>query len=195
MISSIILAAGLSSRMKQGNKLLLSYKNSTIIENTVKNLGESKIDEIVIVLGHDYENVKNAITKFPYDTIVNSNYKDGISSSIKSGLGSINPLAKGLMICLGDMPHLKKITYNKLIDLFNKTKKPSKIIVPTYKEKRGNPIIFSKNYFKSFLNLKGDIGAKNLLLKHKKNIIYKRINDIGLLNDIDNDEDYKLYNK
>ena len=53
MISAIVLAAGLSKRMELGNKLLLEKNKITIIENTIREVKASKVDEIIVVLGKD----------------------------------------------------------------------------------------------------------------------------------------------
>ncbi len=47
MISAIVLAAGLSSRTKQYNKLLLSYKKKKLIQHTVQNILESNIEYVI----------------------------------------------------------------------------------------------------------------------------------------------------
>ena len=54
MISAIILAAGLSKRMKLGNKLLLEKNNVPIIKTTLERVAASKVNEIIVVLGKDF---------------------------------------------------------------------------------------------------------------------------------------------
>ena len=48
-ISCLVLAAGLSSRMTIGNKLLLKVKSLTILEKTIKNLYNSNIESYFII--------------------------------------------------------------------------------------------------------------------------------------------------
>ena len=126
MISSIILAAGMSKRMKQGNKLLLKYNQSNILQNTIQNLTESNIDEIIIVLGHGFIDVKRTLRDTGGKIIFNEEYYKGMSSSIIKGIQSINPKSKGVMVCLGDMPKVKTETYNELINVFKNIKKKKK---------------------------------------------------------------------
>ena len=84
MLSSIILAAGMSKRMKDRNKLLLQYGELTILEKTINNLSRSNINEIIIVLGHDSNNIKRALKQIEFKKVFNEYYSDGISSSIIS---------------------------------------------------------------------------------------------------------------
>ena len=192
MISSIILAAGMSKRMKQGNKLLLKYNQSNILQNTIQNLTESNIDEIIIVLGHGFIDVKRTLRDTGGKIIFNEEYYKGMSSSIIKGIQSINPKSKGVMVCLGDMPKVKTETYNKLINVFNNIKKKKKIILPVFNDQIGNPIIFTSYFFKSLLNLAGDKGAKKLINKHENCVIQKQVQDKGVLEDIDNDAQYNF---
>ena len=192
MLSSIILAAGMSKRMKDRNKLLLQYGELTILEKTINNLSRSNINEIIIVLGHDSNNIKRALKQIKFKKVFNEYYSDGIASSIISGLKAINNSAKGVMICLGDMPQIKTSSYNLLIEKFYTSFNEKKIILPTYNKKKGNPIILSSFYFNFLYKLKGDKGARDIIEKYASNIIRTEIDDEGLLKDIDNDLDYEL---
>ena len=55
MLSAIVLAAGLSKRMGSANKLLLMYKNKTVIETVVENILAAGIKEVIVVTGHQSE--------------------------------------------------------------------------------------------------------------------------------------------
>ena len=85
-ISCLVLAAGLSSRMPIGNKLLLKVKSLTIIEKTIKNLYKSNIDSFFIILGHQSNLFSKVLKNFKIPLIINDSYQEGISSSIKKGL-------------------------------------------------------------------------------------------------------------
>ena len=91
MISAILLAAGQSKRMKGKNKLLLKYKRKTLINYVLKSLIKSKVNKIIIVLGHEDRKIKKIALKSKKIIFVfNSNYAKGISTSIKCGLKKIS---------------------------------------------------------------------------------------------------------
>ena len=90
MIKVILLAAGLSQRMKSENKLIKLYKNKPLINYSLNVLTKSKVNKIIIVLGHQHKELKKIIKKnkkiiFTY----NKNYKKGMASSIKIGLKEV----------------------------------------------------------------------------------------------------------
>ena len=195
MISSIILAAGMSKRMSIGNKLLLRYKNKSILENTIININSSDISEIVVVLGHDFNITSQILKNTTLKIINNTDYLKGMSTSIVAGIKLINWSSEGVMVCLADMPLIKISTYNNLINKFNEANDTRKIIIPTYKRQKGNPILFGKYYFNFLLKLKGDKGARDLIKKRSDCVILVDINDEGIVRDIDNYKDYENIKK
>ena len=115
MIKAILLAAGQSKRMKSENKLIKLYKNKPLINYSLNVLKKSKVNKIIIVLGHQRKEVKKIIKKnkkiiFTY----NKNYKKGMASSIKIGLKKISKNDKGFIIAQSDMPFVKQSDINKV---------------------------------------------------------------------------------
>jgi len=199
MISAILLAAGESKRMQGENKLIKEINGMALIKHSVKNILGSAIDELIIVLGHEKVKIENIIEKNKkIKFIFNENYKTGISSSIKKGLGHISKKSEAFFICLGDMPDINQNIYNKLIKTrynYNKKLIPEKkkeIIIPIFGEKDGNPILFSKFMKKEILGIDGDFGAKNIIEKNKNKILYVPIKSSGITIDFDTNEDFNI---
>tara|TARA_B100001248_G_scaffold234776_1_gene197085 strand:+ start:518 stop:1102 length:585 start_codon:yes stop_codon:yes gene_type:complete len=193
MISAIILAAGESKRMTLGNKLLLRKNNVPLIKITFENIKASKVDNISIVLGKNIESVKNIISDKNVKFLKNNDYQNGISTSIKKGIENLNPASRGVLICLGDMPLIKTDTYNEIIDAFYKSNNQS--IIPYFKKKRGNPILFSQLHFKELISITGDNGAKYFINEKKNEFLSISVSDEGILFDIDNKKQFKSFIK
>jgi len=196
-ISSIVLAAGMSKRMLIGNKLLLKVKNKTLLEKTLDSIILANFSKVSVVLGHDNILIANLLKNYNVDLYYNSKYKEGISSSIVEGVNKNSMNSDGIMICLADMPEISKCVYNKMLLAFQSSyrKNIPLIIIPIHNKIKGNPILFSKYFFSDLIKLKGDIGAKKLILKNEKYI--KRINITmnSVLNDIDTPIAYNSYIK
>ena len=115
MISSILLAAGQSLRMKGENKLVKEIYGVPLIKYAVKNILGSSVDELIIVLGYEKEIIEKIIEDNKKIKIIyNKDFKNGISSSIKTGLSHISKKSDAFFISLGDMP---SINQNINIDL------------------------------------------------------------------------------
>ena len=137
MISAILLAAGQSKRMGIENKLTKKIQGIPLIKHSVKNILDSSIEELIIVVGHQKEIIgklidKNEKIKF----VFNKNFENGMASSIKIGMDNLSEKTEAFFICLGDMPLVNQNVYNQLI----KSRNNREIIVPTYKGQQGNPV-------------------------------------------------------
>ena len=196
-ISSIVLAAGMSERMLIGNKLLLKVKNKTLVEKTLENIISANFSKVSVILGHDSILITNLLKNYNVNLYYNPKYKEGISSSIVEGVVKNSINSDGIMVCLADMPEVSKCVYNRMLLAFQSTYKKNipLIIMPIHNKIKGNPILFSKYFFNDLKKLKGDIGAKKLILKNEKYI--KRINITinSILNDIDTPNAYNNYIK
>jgi len=199
MISSILLAAGESSRMEGENKLVKKINGIPLINYSVKNILGSSIDELIIVLGYEKSIIQSLIKKNKkIKFIYNENYKSGIASSIKIGLHNITKKAEAFFICLGDMPNVNQNIYNKLIKTrnnYNKKLQPGKkkeIIIPTYEKIDGNPILFSKFMKEKIMNINGDFGAKKIIEMNKNKILYIPVKNSGITLDFDTKEDFNF---
>ncbi len=199
MISSILLAAGQSSRMKGENKLIKKIKGIPLINYSIKNILASSVDEIVVVTGYESEKVENIIGKHKKIKFVyNKDFKNGISSSIKKGLNTISNKAEAFFICLGDMPNVNQNIYNKLIkSRFNYNKKlrlehKKEIIIPTFDGKNGNPVLFSKFMKDKIMLIEGDSGAKNIIELNKNKVLNVSFDNEAVILDFDIQEHFNF---
>ncbi|MDH5476591.1 MAG: nucleotidyltransferase family protein [Cyclobacteriaceae bacterium] len=191
-VSAIILAAGLSRRMGSDNKLFLSYNGKTIIEWVIDNISNSQAYEIIIVASElSYERLKK-FTSNNVSIVNNFEYKRGMTSSIQAGVQTVSKDSNGYMVCLGDQPTLDTETYNQIINAFSVAFPENKksIVVPFYKEVKGNPVTFSSYYNSSILNHTAPEGCKEIIDENKSHLIKLSIESNAILNDIDTKDDY-----
>ena len=189
MISAILLAAGQSKRMSGENKLAKEIKGIPLIKHSVKNILDSSIDELIIVLGYQKESFEELIDKNKKIKFVfNKNFESGIASSIKIGLNHMSKKTTAFFICLGDMPLVNKDIYNLLIE----SKNSKEIIVPSYEGKQRNPVLFLISMKEKIMSIQGDAGAKKILELNKDKITYVQIDDISIIKDFNTKEDFNF---
>ena len=183
MITAILLAAGQSKRLKDGNKLTKLFKGKPLINHILYSLIKSKVNKIIIVLGFEHLKIKTKLLKNKkINFVINKNYKKGMSSSIKTGLKKIPKNSKGFLIVLGDMPNITKTTINKICLSIIRSDK--EIILPKFKNKTGNPIGFKHSMIKNIYKIKGDRGAKNIIKQNNKKIKFLNINSKSILTNL-----------
>ena len=188
MISAILLGAGKSRRMGF-DKLSLPWGKKTVFERCLGTLLRSEVQEVVIVLGLRNKGIRNLLRGKNTKIVTNPHAAGGMSSSIRRGLRAIHPRSDGILIALGDQPFLKTRTINVLIRTFAQGK--GGVIVPSFRGRRGHPVIFHKRYRKELLNLKGDVGGKSVLERYPKDVIIVPVKSEGVVKDINTWQDYK----
>lgn len=192
-IGIIILAAGASVRFGQPKQLLL-FNDETLIRRAVKTAIQSKVERIVVVLGANFELIKNEIEDLDCEIVCNEKWKSGMSSSIKIGLEKLLETAPDIsaaIISLCDQPLIESKHFDGLIESFFQTKKL--IVSAFYKNKFGVPSLFSKELFSELLKLEGDRGARILLNNNSENIEKTEMPEAAF--DVDTPEDFQNLTK
>mgnify|MGYP001301867134 CR=1 FL=1 len=189
MISAILLAAGKSKRMNGENKLIKNFKGTPLIKYAVENILNSSIDELLVILGYQNEIVEKTIDKNnKIKIILNKSFESGMASSIKTGLNHLSQQTEYFFICLADMPMINSNIYNQII----KYKNENEIIVPTYKNLQGNPILFSISMKEKIKNIEGDIGAKKIIDMNKDKILFYETNDLSVIKDFNDSNSFNI---
>ncbi len=174
--AAIILAAGSSSRMGGGqHKLLLPLDDRPVLAHVIDATLTSKARPIVIVLGHQSDQVRSQIERYTVHhdiTLVeNTHYQQGMSSSLRLGIqtllthgyrnSSYSYQVDSALIVLGVQPLITPRVINTLIGAYRATGKP--IVAPLYQRKRGSPVLFDKSLFSELIEVTGDEGGEQSL--------------------------------
>jgi len=186
-IAGLLLAAGQSRRMGSRNKLLADVDGVPMIRRTAENLLASTARPVVVVTGHQAKETERVLDGLDVITIHNPSHATGLSSSLKAGLGKLPDDADGVVVCLGDMPLVTDATINRLIAAYDPVEGWA-ICVPTWKGKRGNPVLWDRQFFEDMAELAGDVGARHLIGTHGELVVEVEMKDDGVMVDIDTPE-------
>ncbi len=163
-IGVIILAAGASRRMGRPKQLLKIGENS-LIQYVVKIVKKtSAFAPVIVVLGSDFEKVKNELSTFEVFPVLNQNWEKGIGTSIATGIKEIqklNPEIQAVIILLADQPKVEASLLAKIVKLYQQTGK--KIIASKYAKTIGVPTLIDQSIFQELESLTGDKGAKKII--------------------------------
>jgi molybdenum cofactor cytidylyltransferase len=188
MISAVVLAAGVSQRMGQP-KPLFKLGRKTILQHVLANLRASRVDEIVVVLGHRAQAVAPSLKGTGCKIVVNPDYARGMSSSIRRGLSAVHPRAQAVLIALGDQPYIPAQVIDRFLSAYSRG--DYQIVVPTYGGQRGHPVIIGRRYWPELRALKGDVGGRDILLGHAGDVLEVEVSVPGVLADIDRPGDVR----
>jgi molybdenum cofactor cytidylyltransferase len=189
-VAAVVVAAGASRRMT-AIKQLLTWKNTTLLGHVINQLEEAGAAHIFVVLGaHEKEILKNIDS--PGVTIIhNYDWSQGMGTSIAKTITYFKDHQlefDGLLIASCDQPLIKLTHYKKLI---NSCINDGRIIVSSYNEGQGIPVVFDKIYFNELSTLKNDVGAKSIVKNHLDRLIQIDAPEAAI--DLDTKESYELY--
>lgn len=193
-VAGILLAAGASTRMG-ALKQLLPVAGVTLVERTLTAALESRLDRLVLVLGHRAPEIETALSGFipnPKLTIVhNRHYQEGISSSLVAGIEEIAHSHDHGMILLADMPFIDYHVINLLIEGYLKAQLPIGAI--KVGERAAHPVVFRRDLFFELKTLTGDVGARSLLKKYNDRVCLIEPGADYDERDIDDRADYRNF--
>lgn len=184
----MILAAGESRRMGQP-KLLLPFGEKTIIEAVVEKVVSSKVDNTLVVLGSEREEVEEKIKNFPVKVAFNPDYHKGMLSSVLCGFKTLPEETQAVVVVLGDQPSVSKEVIDKIVDAYQKTGKG--IVLPVYEKERGHPVLIDMKYKDEIESLSPDIGLRGTVYSHPEDILEVEVDTPEILQDIDDEADYR----
>ncbi len=168
---ALIFAAGQSTRMGRQNKLLSNFNGATLIRSAVSAALESCCESVVVVTGHQANEVESELSGFDVKFVNNSQYRQGMASSIKAGIGSlIDSGCTNCVMLLADMPNISAAIIDNLIETSNNSANGS-IVIATCSGRRGNPVLWPRQYFDELRLLSGDQGARQIFGKFQDQII------------------------
>jgi len=170
-VSGIVLAAGVSSRMGRP-KQLLPLGDRCLLQHVVDAVAASSLAELVLVLGHRAAEIRAEIrlpSQFPTRVVVNADYAEGLSTSLRLGLGSADPSADAAAVLLGDQPHVSADLIDRVAAAFRAAGSP--LARPVYSDPAagrvpGHPVVLARRIWAEVEKLRGDQGARDLLSAH-----------------------------
>lgn len=187
MISAVVLAAGLSRRMGRA-KLLLDWGGQPVIRRAVEQVRAGGVGELIVVLGHAAEAIREALAGLPIRFVQNPDPEAGQGSSIACGVSAVAPDTEAVLIALGDQPSLPPEVIPRLIQTFRRT--GNAIVTPVYLGVQANPVLFGSAVFSELRALSGDRGARAVVEKDPARVALVPF-DITVPPDLDTPEDHE----
>jgi molybdenum cofactor cytidylyltransferase len=193
MIVAIVPAAGKSLRMGT-SKLLLPLGDRCVIEHVLSALTNSRVDRTIVVVPPAASELVSLVHRFPVELVRLATHTPDMRSSVVHGLefaeqhgGSAEPTA--FLVALADQPTLSPRVVNHLIDRSRVVNKS--ILIPTYRGKRGHPVLFSWSFGPQVRAIPADRGLNWLIAQRNDEVEEFPVDDPGLLVDLDTPEDYE----
>ncbi|MEI6895650.1 MAG: NTP transferase domain-containing protein [Colwellia sp.] len=180
-LDCIMPAAGLSSRMGEW-KIMLPYKDSTILETSVKN-ALSVCSRVILVAGHRATELIDKMHGYPdVEIVINENYHQGMFSSIQQGLNHVR--SDYFFIAHADMPCISPELYRNLWQA-----RAQGSVFLGDKSRSGHPVLIDSALKDAILKQADSASMKAILRRFS--MTYLKLADTAIHFDIDTPADYE----
>lgn len=191
-ITGLYLAAGHSKRMGK-DKLSLPFGNQKLGFWALDKILHSHLNEVIVITNqanlYQYKKVVDEKRKMTVIEASGNNQSD----SIKAGLDkAIQLQSDAIIIVLADQPFISIKMMNQLIDIY-KQDRAKAFVAPLFNGSMRPPIVLSKKLFPALHKLKGDQGAKQILINKRQEGVLVPFSDSKLFVDIDRIDEYLFW--
>lgn len=188
-LAAAILSGGESRRMGSP-KALIPYRGTTFAGHLLEVVKHPRVGVVRVVLGAGAEKIRERLQLDPAIVVLNPDWELGQLSSIQAAVRSLpkNETA-GLVLCPVDHPIVSAGLVAKLIEEFDSTGKA--IVVPTYRGRRGHPVIFRASLYEELLVASPEVGARAVVWAHQQDVVEVPTEEKGVVLNLNDPETLK----
>jgi molybdenum cofactor cytidylyltransferase len=169
-VAAVVLAAGGSTRFGRSKQFAL-FQGDTYIKRIVAAAIEARCAPVVVVTGEDSAQITSELTRFTVSIAMNPDWQKGLGSSIIVGIRHAMNQDSDLdavVLLTCDQPFVTAAVLTQLIQFRLTTGKP--IVASAYAGTLGIPALFDRSFFPDLLQLKGESGAKGIILERQHDV-------------------------
>lgn len=186
----LITAAGLSTRMGGFPKPLLHIDDQRFVERLVSTYQQAGVDDVVVVLGHEADEVSARADLSDAIVVENDRYEEGMLSSVRAGVRKARDLeADGMFLSPVDYPLIPATVVERLLDAYREAPEAD-IVHPTTDGGRGHPPLFAASTFDALLAAPEDEGARAVVYADDTDTREVAVDDERIFVDVDTPEEY-----
>ena len=186
MITAILLAAGRSRRMG-AFKPLLPFGNQTVIESCIDYLRRGGVETIVVVMGHSTPELLKRVGELGVESVLNTDPNSEMTASIAAGITKIPSPTGATLITPADLPAVPPAVVSQLIAEWQKG---AKLIIPTWQNRGGHPVLVDLSFRSELQNLDPNLGLKSLFNTHPNEVTRLPVDSPFIARDMDTWDDY-----
>ena len=182
-VVALVLAAGSSRRMGGGNKLLQPVDGIAMLRRAVNAALASRCASVLVVSGAEADAVQACLVGLDVQFVHNPEHETGMASSLRCGLAALPADADAAVVLLADMPWIDGGHLDRLLAAFDP--RQPKIVAPVRDGRRGNPILWPREFFAEMMAVEGDVGAREVLQRHASQVDAVTFDDDAIFADVD----------
>ena len=190
MITQIVLAAGLSTRMKT-SKPLLDFGGMPLLSRLLEECRRSAVDETVVVLGYERERIMEQVDLSGVRVVVNDQYQKGQTSSLQCALRNLNPQIEAFLNLPVDHPLVTRREIDAVVEAYRSRTSEAKIFIPEFEGEPGRPVLFDRHFAREILDLDVEEPINGIIKKYRQEVSRVPVENPHTMKDMDTPEDYR----
>ena len=190
-LAGVVLAAGRSARMGSP-KALLDFLGVPFIVRILEALEALEVKTRAVVLGPDAPRILPVIAAHNCMIVENPAPETGPITSLRGALRALQPvLPTAVLVWPVDLPHVRVSTVERVIEAYRRD--PGQVVVPTFAERRGHPVIWGSTLFAELLENTAATreGARAVLHDHEAQVVSVPVDDPAVIDQVNTPEDYE----
>jgi molybdenum cofactor cytidylyltransferase len=153
-LAFIVLAAGAGRRFG-GPKQLAPLAGRPLLQHVV----DAAPDPLTVVLGAHADQVRAAVDFDGVDVVICKDWQEGQAASLRAGVEAVGPVDAAVVL-LGDMPFVTPQVIAGAVDHMSGRWDAVRTL---YSGAPGHPVVLGRRVLDAVGNLRGDLGARELL--------------------------------
>jgi molybdenum cofactor cytidylyltransferase len=162
-VAALVLAAGESSRMVSGHKLLRPIAGEPLVRFPIQAAADAGLDPIVVVVGHRSGEVREALGDLPVRVLENPDYREGLATSLGLGLRALrdDSTVDAVAVLLADEPGMSSLNISRIVQEWRDS--GADAVRALYRDRPGHPVLIARAVLESLEELEGDRGLQDRL--------------------------------
>jgi molybdenum cofactor cytidylyltransferase len=183
-LHAIILAAGASTRFGSP-KQLVRVAGRPLLHSAIAHAADVAGSAVTVVLGAHAAELTPLLTHSQALIVINRDWREGIASSIRTGVSRLPPSCNAVLLMLADQAAVSAEDLKRLVSAWRR--QPDYVVAARYGMTTGVPAVFPRSVFSDLAALRGDVGARALLQRNPDRVV--RVPMASAAIDIDTPED------
>lgn len=180
---AILLAGGASSRFGSP-KLLADFRGAPLVAHAARRLAEGA-GRVLAVVPLGATALRAVLEPLGCDVLETDRAALGLGGSLSAGVQA-SATASGWIVALGDMP---LVPVAAIRDVACAIEEGAFIAAAARGETRGHPVGFSRELYGELVALRDDIGAREVVGRHRGRLELVECDDRGIFADVDTPDD------
>jgi len=181
---AVVLAAGASTRFGSA-KQLVRVGGRPLLHTAVTRAAEVTGNALIVVLGSGAAQLAPLLKHSPGSVVVNQDWREGLASSIRAGVARLPAACSAVLLLLADQAAVTADDLRRLAGSWRK--QPEHMAAALYDGLCGAPAIFPRSCFRALSELRGDSGARALLMRNPDRVVRVPMPSAAI--DVDTSED------